>query len=83
MSSPFPGMDPYVEDPEVWSDFHGGLVLAKSAVGKRFINLYCQIAPHTVPYIRSHHSVKFLLRYLLGVMVLIATRCIHRRQDRA
>ena len=25
MSSPFPGMDPYIEDPEVWSDFHGGL----------------------------------------------------------
>lgn len=22
MSSPFPGMDPYIEDPEVWSDFH-------------------------------------------------------------
>src|SRR2546426_4201822 len=25
MSSPFPSMDPYIEDPEVWSDFHGGL----------------------------------------------------------
>src|SRR5262249_23212648 len=25
MSSPFPGMDPYIEDPEVWSDFHGGV----------------------------------------------------------
>ncbi len=25
MPSPFPGMDPYVEHPEVWSDFHGGL----------------------------------------------------------
>lgn len=25
MPSPFPGMDPYIEDPEVWSDFHGGL----------------------------------------------------------
>jgi len=24
MSSPFPGMDPYIEDPEIWSDFHGG-----------------------------------------------------------
>ena len=23
MPSPFPGMDPYIEDPEVWSDFHG------------------------------------------------------------
>jgi hypothetical protein len=23
--SPFPGMDPYIEHPDVWSDFHGGL----------------------------------------------------------
>jgi len=25
MPSPFPGMDPYIEAAEVWSDFHGGL----------------------------------------------------------
>jgi hypothetical protein len=25
MPSPFPGMDPYIEDPEVWSDFHSDL----------------------------------------------------------
>lgn len=25
MPSPFPGMDPYIELPEIWSDFHGGL----------------------------------------------------------
>ncbi|MBI3946477.1 MAG: DUF4058 family protein [Armatimonadetes bacterium] len=25
MPSPFPGMDPYIEDPEVWSDFHARL----------------------------------------------------------
>ena len=25
MASPFPGMNPYIEDPKVWSDFHGGL----------------------------------------------------------
>lgn len=25
MVSPFPGMDPYIEDPEIWSDFHGDL----------------------------------------------------------
>lgn len=25
MASPFPGMDPYIEDPEVWSDFHSDL----------------------------------------------------------
>jgi hypothetical protein len=22
MASPFPGMDPYIEQPEIWSDFH-------------------------------------------------------------
>ncbi|MDB5354522.1 MAG: hypothetical protein JWN24_975, partial [Phycisphaerales bacterium] len=22
MSSPFPGMDPYLEDPTVWEEFH-------------------------------------------------------------
>lgn len=25
MSSPFPGMDPYIEDPEIWGDFHAAL----------------------------------------------------------
>ena len=25
MPSPFPGMDPYIEDPEVWNDFHNCL----------------------------------------------------------
>ncbi len=25
MASPFPGMDPYVEDPEIWSDFHSNI----------------------------------------------------------
>lgn len=25
MESPFPGMDPYIEAPRIWSDFHGDL----------------------------------------------------------
>ncbi len=25
MPSPFPGMDPYIEDPEIWGDFHSDL----------------------------------------------------------
>ncbi len=28
MPSPFPGMDPYIEHPTIWSDFHGGLAEA-------------------------------------------------------
>ena len=27
MQSPFPGMDPYLEDPAYWSDFHGSFLL--------------------------------------------------------
>ena len=26
MPSPFPGMDPYLEDPAVWEDFHGEFI---------------------------------------------------------
>lgn len=28
MPSPFPGMDPYLEDPVIWSDFHGTLLVS-------------------------------------------------------
>jgi hypothetical protein len=31
MPSPFPGMDPYIEAPEVWGDFHGRLASEISA----------------------------------------------------
>ena len=31
MPSRFPGMDPYIEDPEIWSDFHGRLAEEISA----------------------------------------------------
>jgi hypothetical protein len=32
MPSPFPGMDPYLEDPGGWCDFHGEFVYALRAV---------------------------------------------------
>jgi hypothetical protein len=28
MPSPFPGMDPYIENPDLWGDFHGNLIPA-------------------------------------------------------
>ncbi|MGH7128450.1 MAG: DUF4058 family protein, partial [Planctomycetaceae bacterium] len=28
MSCPFPGMDPYIERPEIWPDFHDSLIAA-------------------------------------------------------
>jgi hypothetical protein len=27
MSSPFPGMNPYLEDPDIWPDFHGSFLM--------------------------------------------------------
>jgi hypothetical protein len=27
MPSPFPGMDPYLESPQLWEDFHGNLAV--------------------------------------------------------
>ncbi len=35
MLSPFPGMDPYLEDPEIWMDFHGDLAAEIRAVLNR------------------------------------------------
>jgi Protein of unknown function (DUF4058) len=32
MPSPFPGMDPYIERPEIWPDFHDSLIGAVKAV---------------------------------------------------
>src|SRR5208283_308277 len=31
MPSPFPGMDPYLEDPAIWSDFHGTFLIGLRA----------------------------------------------------
>src|SRR5579862_3704090 len=31
MPSPFPGMDPYIERPEIWPDFHDSLIGAVKA----------------------------------------------------
>ena len=37
MPSPFPGMDPYIENPEVWSDFHGGIASEIRAESNRLL----------------------------------------------
>ena len=28
MPSPFPGMNPYLENPELWSEFHSRMIVA-------------------------------------------------------
>src|SRR5687768_9405716 len=38
MPSPFPGMDPYIESPTQWPDFHG-----------RFINSLCETIADVLP----------------------------------
>ena len=38
MASPFPGMDPYLESPAFWADFH-----------KRFINYWCEAIADVLP----------------------------------
>ena len=38
MPSPFPGMDPYLEDPAFWSDFHA-----------RFITYWCDTLAERLP----------------------------------
>ncbi len=38
MASPFPGMDPYLEDPAIWPDFHA-----------RFINYWCEYIADQLP----------------------------------
>lgn len=39
MPSPFPGMDPYLEDPDIWEDFHASLAA----------EVRDQITPHLLP----------------------------------
>ena len=45
MPSPFPGMDPYLEDPHYWSDVHG-----------RFINA---LSDHLADIVSPHFVVRF------------------------
>ena len=35
MPSPFPGMDPYIESPALWSDFHNILLLNPAQLNRR------------------------------------------------
>ncbi len=45
MRSPFPGMDPYLETPAFWSDFHA-----------RFINNWCDAVLDCLP---SDYEARF------------------------
>lgn len=51
MPSPFPGMDPYIERPEIWPDFHQHLVVCISRA------LQPLLRPHYVALIQNRHFV--------------------------
>ena len=46
MPSPFPGMDPYIEQPALWGDFHN--------------NLASQIQAYLNQQIRPHYFARFI-----------------------
>lgn len=52
MPSPFPGMDPYIEDPEVWSDFHSDLA------GEIRARLNATIRPRYVARLTPYETVE-------------------------
>lgn len=63
MPSPFPGMDPYIEDPEVWSDFHGDLAAEIRAELNKVIQprYVARLIPHVtyeIVEIADRHSVR-------------------------
>lgn len=56
MSSPFPGMDPYLESPSIWSDFHVTfIVYARAELRKRLPSRYSIVADRYV-WIRDPES---------------------------
>src|SRR5262249_33952686 len=48
MPSPFPGMDPYIETPELWSDFHNNLASEMQAQLNRRIqpHYFARLTPY-------------------------------------
>jgi hypothetical protein len=54
MPSPFPGMDPWIEDPEIWGDFHGHLASdigarLNAAISPRYVARLVPVAVHGAP----------------------------------
>ncbi|NLY01068.1 MAG: DUF4058 family protein [Rhodopirellula sp.] len=63
MPSPFPGMDPYIEHSEVWSDFHGGLAdeiraQLNRVIQPRYVARMTPRVTYEVVEIGESHSVR-------------------------
>src|SRR5436190_9078271 len=48
MPSPLPGMDPYIEAPDIWSDFHGDMAAETRAELNRVLQprYVARLTPH-------------------------------------
>lgn len=63
MPSPFPGMDPYIEVPELWSDFHGDLAAEMRAELNRVLQprYVARLTPHVtyeIVEIAERHNIR-------------------------
>jgi len=69
MNSPFPGMDPYIEDRLIWSDFHNGLADELRADLNRKIrpNYFAALTPHM-----TYEAIEISTSKLHGVRLDIA-----------
>lgn len=71
MPSPFPGMDPYIEQSRIWTDFHGGLADEIRAALNRQIRpaYFARLTPYTTyEVIEVSHSRLQGIRPDVGVM---------------
>jgi hypothetical protein len=59
MPSPFPGMDPYIEDPEVWNDFHNRIA---DEISARLNNtIQPRYVARLIPYV-TYEEVSLMAR---------------------
>lgn len=59
MPSPFPGMDPYIERPELWPDFHDSLIAAIKAVLQPLLRpRYAAMTQDRLYVVESERSVQ-------------------------
>lgn len=59
MPSPFPGMDPYIEDPEVWNDFHNRIA---DEISARLNNtIQPRYVARLIPYV-TYEAVSVMAR---------------------
>lgn len=64
MPSPFPGMDPYIEAPRIWSDFHNGLADEIRAFLNRQIrpNYFAALTPYV-----TYETIEVTQKKIYGI----------------